>query len=159
MSASPCPYCRQRITIILPYFSDDEKNSAEPADAETRSKIRTDVYTYNRRYSGETRSVIEQIRDKMIEQIRDLPMLLRDLGEMIEQIRDLPMLLRDLGVYLFSGEGLHLAFQLSEIALALAVFGLIGLLDEFFICLLISMFLTFFFRQIVLALAVFGLAR
>ena len=144
MSASPCPYCRQRITIILPYFSDDEKNSAEPADAETRSKIRTDVYTYNRRYSGETRSVIEQIRD---------------LGEMIEQIRDLPMLLRDLGVYLFSGEGLHLAFQLSVVVLALAVFGLIGLLDDFFIFLLISMFLTFFFRQIVLALAVFGLAR
>ena len=138
MSASPCPYCRQRITIILPYFSDDEKNSAEPADAETRSKIRTDVYTYNRRYSGETRSVIEQIRD-------------------------LPMLLRHLGVYLFSGEGLHLAFQLRVVVLALfwlvyllspldllpeAVFGLIGLLDDFFIFLLISMYLTFFFRQI-----------
>ena len=91
----------------------------------------------------------------MIEQIRDRSYL----GEIIEQIRDLPMLLRHLGFYLFSGEGLHLAFQLSVVVLALAVFGLIGLLDVFFIFLLISMFLTFFFRQIVLALAVFGLAR
>lgn len=138
LTASPCPYCRQRITIILPYFSDAEKNSAEPADAEIRDQIKKDVYTYNRRYSGEPRSLVEQVRD-------------------------LPMLLRHLVVYLFSGEGLHLAFQLRVGVLAVvwivyllspldllpeAVFGLIGLLDDLVIFLLISMYLTFFFRQI-----------
>ena len=73
------------------------------------------------------------------------------------------MLLRHLVVYLFSGEGLHLAFQLRVGVLAVvwivyllspldllpeAVFGLIGLLDDLVIFLLISMYLTFFFRQI-----------
>ena len=29
LSAIPCPYCRQRITLLLPYFSTDEKNTAE----------------------------------------------------------------------------------------------------------------------------------
>ena len=82
---------------------------------------------------------------------------------MVEQVRDLPMLLRHLVVYLFSGEGLHLAFQLRVGVLAVvwivyllspldllpeAVFGLIGLLDDLVIFLLISMYLTFFFRQI-----------
>jgi len=138
LSAIPCPYCRQRITIILPYFSDSEKTSAEPDDVETRDKIKLEVYTYNRRYSGEPRSVVEHVRD-------------------------LPMLLRHLVVYLFSGEGLHFAFQLRVYALALvwivyllspldllpeAMFGLIGLLDDLVIFLLISMYLTFFFRQI-----------
>eukprot|EP00092_Neocalanus_flemingeri_P035788 GFUD01038968.1.p1 GENE.GFUD01038968.1~~GFUD01038968.1.p1 ORF type:complete len:249 (-),score=41.19 GFUD01038968.1:131-877(-) len=138
LTPSPCPYCRQSITIILPYFSDGEKNSAEPADGETCSKILTDVYTYNRRYSGDPRSIVEQVRD-------------------------LPMLLRHLVIYLFSGDGLHLAFQLRVGVLAVvwvvyllspldllpeAVFGLIGLLDDLVIFLLISMYLTFFFRQI-----------
>jgi len=138
LSAIPCPYCRQRITIILPYFSDPEKNSAEPSDVEIRDKIKTDVYTYNRRYSGEPRSVVEQVRD-------------------------LPMLLRHLVAYLFTGEGLHLAFQLRVYVLAAfclvyllspldllpeAVFGLLGLLDDLFVFLLISLYLTFFFRQI-----------
>ena len=146
MSAIPCPYCRQRITIILPYFSDAEKNSAEPNDVETRDKIKTDVYTYNRRYSGEPRSVVEQVRD-------------------------LPMLLRHLVVYLFSGEGLHFAYQLRVLVLALfwivyllspldllpeAVFGLIGLLDDLVIFLLISMYLTFLFRQIMSNMGVPG---
>ena len=146
LAAIPCPYCRQRITIILPYFSDPEKNSAEPADAEIRDKVKTDVYTYNRRYSGEPRSVVEQVRD-------------------------LPMLLRHLVVYLFSGEGLHLAFQLRVGVLAVvwlvyllspldllpeAVFGLIGLIDDLVIFLLISMYLTFFFRQIMSNMGVAG---
>lgn len=143
-SACPCPYCRQRITIILPYFSAVEKNSADLAEIETRDKILKDVYTYNRRHSGEPRSIAEQVRD-------------------------LPMLLRHLIVYLFSGEGLHLAFQLRVGVLIMvwliyllspldllpeAVFGLIGLLDDLLIFVLISMYLTFFFRQIMSNMAV-----
>ena len=104
------------------------------------------MYTYNRRHSGEPRSIAEQVRD-------------------------LPMLLRHLIVYLFSGEGLHLAFQLRVGVGVLimvwliyllspldllpeAVFGLIGLLDDLLIFVLISMYLTFFFRQIMSNMAV-----
>merc|ERR1712179_106083 len=100
------------ITILLPYFSQEERDSADLTEIETR---------------------------------------------------DLPVLLRHLVHYLFSGEGLHLAFQLRVAVLAAmwllyllspldlipeAVFGLVGLLDDLVIFLLIAMYLTFFFRQI-----------
>jgi RING finger protein 170 len=137
LQATTCPYCRQRITIILPYFSQEERDSADVAEIETRSGLLTEVHTYNRRYSGEPRTLLEMIRD-------------------------LPVLLRHLVHYLFSGDGLHLAFQLRVAILAAvwllyllspldlipeAVFGLVGLLDDLVIFLL-AMYLTFFFRQI-----------
>ena len=83
---------------------------------------------------------------------------------MLEQLYDLPMLLRHLLLYLFSGEGLHLAFQLRVAVLSVfwllyfvspldlipeALFGLVGLLDDLVIFLLVSMYLTFFFRQVI----------
>jgi len=88
LQATACPYCRQRITIILPYFSQEERDSADLGEIEQRNNLLTEVHTYNRRYSGEPRTLLEMIRD-------------------------LPVLLRHLVHYLLSGEGLHLAFQLS----------------------------------------------
>ena len=49
----------------------EERDSADPEDAEKREKILSELSTYNRRYSGEPRSVMEHLRD--------LPMLLRHL--------------------------------------------------------------------------------
>ena len=63
LAATQCPYCRQRITIILPYFSDSENNSADITEVETREKIKKEVHMYNRRYSGEPRSFVEQVRE------------------------------------------------------------------------------------------------
>jgi len=138
LQATSCPYCRQRITIVLPYFSQEERDTAEVEEIEARSRLLQEVHTYNRRYSGEPRTLVETIRD-------------------------LPVLLRHLVHHLLSGEGLHLAFQLRVAVLAAmwllyllspldlipeAVFGLVGLLDDLVIFLLISMYLTFFFRQI-----------
>lgn len=138
LAATACPYCRQRITILLPYFSQEERDSADLTEIETRNSILNEVHTYNRRYSGEPRTLVEVIRD-------------------------LPVLLRHLVHYLFSGDGLHLAFQLRVAVLAAiwlvyllspldlipeAVFGLVGLLDDLVVFLLIAMYLTFFFRQI-----------
>jgi len=138
LAATQCPYCRQRITIILPYFSDSENNSADITEVETREKIKKEVHMYNRRYSGEPRSFVEQVRD-------------------------LPMLMRHLIAYMFSGEGLHLAFQLRVGVLVMvwllyllspldllpeAVFGVVGLLDDLVIFFFISMYLAFFFRQL-----------
>ena len=150
LQATSCPYCRQRITIILPYFSQEERDTADIAEVGSRNDLLTEMHTYNRRYSGEPRS---------------LP----------EMIRDLPVLLRHLVHYLISGEGFHLAFQLRVVFLAAmwllyllspldlipeAVFGIVGchysvrllillqvgLLDDLVIFILISMYLTFFFR-------------
>ena len=121
LSAMPCPYCRQRITILLPYFSTDEKNTAEPSELETRTAVLSQVYNYNRRFSGEPRTLMEQLVD-------------------------LPVLLRHLWIYLWSGEG-HFAFQLRIVLLGI-MWLVIGLLDDFFIFLIIVMHLAYFFRQI-----------
>ena len=139
LSAMSCPYCRQRITLLLPYFSEDERNTAEPGEIEVRSKVITELNQYNRRFSGEPRSLMEHIRD-------------------------LPVLLRHLWSHIWSGEGLHFAFQLRVAVLGLiwiayflspldllpeALFGLIGLLDDLLVFIMISMHLAYFFRQVV----------
>ena len=78
--------------VSLPYFSTDEKNTAEPSELETRTAVLSQVYNYNRRFSGEPRTLMEQLVD-------------------------LPVLLRHLWTYLWSGEGLHFAFQLRIVLL------------------------------------------
>jgi len=139
LQAALCPYCRQRLTLMLPYFSQEERDSADLELIDRREKTLSEVLQYNRRHSGEPRSLMEQLYD-------------------------LPMLLRHLLLYIFSGEGLHLAFQLRVAVLACfwllyfvspldlipeALFGLVGLLDDLVIFLLVSMYLTFFFRQVI----------
>ena len=134
-----CPYCRQRITILLTYFSEDERNTAEPREIETRARILEEAGQYNRRFSGESRSLTEHLRD-------------------------LPVLLRHLWSALWTGEGLQTAFQIRVVVLLFvwlayflspldllpeALFGIIGLLDDLFLMILISVYLSYFFRRIV----------
>ena len=69
--AISCPYCRQRITLMLPYFTQEENNAVDPALAGDRRRLVKEMKGYNQRNSGEPRSVMEQMRD--------LPMLLRHL--------------------------------------------------------------------------------
>ena len=138
LTAMPCPYCRQRITMLLPFFSDDERNTAEPPEIATRTAVLAELSIYNRRFSGEPRSLMEHLVD-------------------------LPVLMRHLWAYFWSGQGLHFAFQLRVVLLGImwllyllspldllpeAVFGIIGLVDDLFIFLMISMHLAYFFRQI-----------
>ena len=107
--------------VSLPYFSTDEKNTAEPSELETRTAVLSQVYNYNRRFSGEPRTLMEQLVD-------------------------LPVLLNHLWTYFWSGEG-HFAFQLRIVLLGI-MWLVIGLLDDFFIFLIIVMHLAYFFRQI-----------
>ena len=82
----------------------------------------------------------------------------------MEHIRDLPVLLRHLWSHIWSGEGLHFAFQLWMAILGLiwiayflspldllpeALFGPIGLLDDLLVFIMMSMHLAYFFRQVV----------
>lgn len=47
-----CPYCRQRMTVLLIYFSDIERNAANLDEIERRNQFITSIRAYNRRYSG-----------------------------------------------------------------------------------------------------------
>jgi hypothetical protein len=52
LTAPACPYCRQRVTILLPFFSETEKHSAELEIVEKRVDLLTQIKTYNNRFSG-----------------------------------------------------------------------------------------------------------
>ena len=47
-----CPYCRQRMTMLLLYFSESERNSAELEMVDGRNQIISTVRSYNRRFTG-----------------------------------------------------------------------------------------------------------
>ena len=69
LRAPSCPYCRQRMTLLIPFFSDAERNSADPGDQRDMDETLDKIGVFNRRYSNLPRSFLEQLRD--------LPMLLR----------------------------------------------------------------------------------
>ena len=84
----------------------EERDSADLEEIEQRNALLREVHTYNRRYSGEPRTLLEMLRSWKIR----IKLSFLFLNKSI--VRDLPVLLRHLVHYLFSGEGLHLAFQL-----------------------------------------------
>lgn len=47
-----CPYCRQRITVLLLYFSEAERKSTDLELIEQRNQLITSIKAYNRRFSG-----------------------------------------------------------------------------------------------------------
>ena len=54
LSTPTCPYCRQRMTVLLPFFSDIETNAADldVATVERRQKLYDNIRSYNRLFSG-----------------------------------------------------------------------------------------------------------
>jgi len=141
LSTPTCPYCRQRMTVLLPFFSDIETNAADldVATVERRQKIYDNIRSYNRLFSGEPRSIAEHIAD-------------------------LPMLLRHLWRYFWSGEGIELIFRLRIVMfLAMAVvyvllpfdllpevvFGVLGLLDDILVFVLILIYVAVVFRRVI----------
>ena len=52
-----CPYCRQRMNLLLLYFSESERNSAELDVIDRRNQIIASVRSYNRRFSGKLHNI------------------------------------------------------------------------------------------------------
>ena len=54
METPSCPYCRQKMNMILPYFSQTElTDDSDVTVAATRAEILDKIRQYNRFYSGE----------------------------------------------------------------------------------------------------------
>lgn len=134
-----CPYCRQRMTVLLLYFSENERNTADLEEIERRNVLIGSVRDYNRRFSGEPRSLVEHLRD-------------------------LPVLLRHLGAFIWSGEGISWLFRLRIFILGAmaviyllspfdivpeAVFGVIGILDDIIILALFLLYAGILYRNFV----------
>ncbi len=52
LSPPSCPYCRQRVTMILPYFSQEERDAADLTVVEGRGNVLNQIREFNRRFSG-----------------------------------------------------------------------------------------------------------
>jgi len=86
-NCSVCPYCRQRVTLILPHFSEAERGSGDPELSTSRNTILDKISDYNRKVSGKNDLKWNIIFHHQIywdilgaprslsEQLRDLPVL------------------------------------------------------------------------------------
>ena len=53
LRAPSCPYCRQRVTVLLPFFTEEERGAAELDRLRVRNEVVDKVKEFNRRFSGE----------------------------------------------------------------------------------------------------------
>ncbi|GAB1601562.1 E3 ubiquitin-protein ligase RNF170-like [Argonauta hians] len=130
-----CPVCRQNVTLLLQYFTEEETSSSS-AD---RANILNQIHEYNRRFSGAPRSIMDYMND-------------------------LPTLLRRMLAELFSPNGLMIIFRLRITICAIfgicyllfpqdiipeTVFGLFGLLDDVFVLSLVVFYISIAYRELV----------
>lgn len=52
LSSPLCPYCRQRWTLLVPFFSESEHSTADLEEIEQRNHILNYINDFNRRFSG-----------------------------------------------------------------------------------------------------------
>ena len=129
-----CPYCRQKMNLILPYFTDEEHQSEA---SEAKTQVLQNVMQYNRVYSGQPRSIVEHITD-------------------------LPMLFRRFIRYLATYEGLTFVMSVRIVPFILmttiyalspldivpeAALGIIGLLDDVVILMMCLFYVITLYRN------------
>lgn len=146
-----CPVCRQQVTLLLCCFqfrpdasstssstSDVTSQSSTPLPSETdRQRVLRDINDYNRRYSGEPRPWLDYIRD--------LPTLLRHVSNEFFTLGGLMYMLRIRIVFCFIAAIMYLVSPLDIIPEA--VFGLLGLLDDFLVILVIALYVSIIYRR------------
>eukprot|EP00096_Caligus_rogercresseyi_P012896 TRINITY_DN5562_c0_g1_i1.p1 TRINITY_DN5562_c0_g1~~TRINITY_DN5562_c0_g1_i1.p1 ORF type:complete len:236 (+),score=8.40 TRINITY_DN5562_c0_g1_i1:298-1005(+) len=141
LSTPTCPYCRQRITMILLYFTSEESRNSLP---DTESKQREDliqrVKSYNRSYSNGPRSVLEHIRD--------FPILARRLWNMFWDYPDHTTLYFRFRVLI--PNVITMIYLLSPFDIIPEfLFGIFGLFDDVFIILCGGFYAVNLYRSLV----------
>ncbi|XP_015705019.1 E3 ubiquitin-protein ligase RNF170 isoform X1 [Coturnix japonica] len=130
LGAIRCPICRQTVTLFLPLFSEDQQGATQ---------VLQDVNDYNRRFSGQPRSIMERIMD--------LPTLLRHAFREMFSVGDLFWIFRIRIFLCLFGAFLYLASPLDFLPEAL--FGILGFLDDFFVIFLLLIHISIMYREVV----------
>ncbi|KFP59372.1 E3 ubiquitin-protein ligase RNF170, partial [Cariama cristata] len=130
LGAIRCPICRQTVTLFLPLFGEDEQDAAQ---------VFQDVNDYNRRFSGQPRSIMERIMD--------LPTLLRHAFREMFSVGGLFWMFRIRIFLCLLGALLYLASPLDFLPEAL--FGILGFLDDFFVIFLLLIYISIMYREVV----------
>ncbi|OXB72841.1 UNVERIFIED_CONTAM: hypothetical protein H355_012631 [Colinus virginianus] len=130
LGAIRCPICRQTVTLFLPLFSEDQQGAIE---------VLQDVNDYNRRFSGQPRSIMERIMD--------LPTLLRHAFREMFSVGGLFWMFRIRIFLCLFGAFLYLASPLDFLPEAL--FGILGFLDDFFVIFLLLIYISIMYREVI----------
>ncbi|NXX46298.1 RN170 ligase, partial [Tricholaema leucomelas] len=130
LGAIRCPICRQTVTLFLPLFGEDQRDATQ---------VLQDVNDYNRRFSGQPRSIMERIMD--------LPTLLRHAFREMFSVGGLFWMFRIRIFLCLLGALLYLASPLDFLPEAL--FGILGFLDDFFVIFLLLIYISIMYREVV----------
>ncbi|KAH0628424.1 hypothetical protein JD844_009573 [Phrynosoma platyrhinos] len=130
LGAIHCPICRQTVTLFLPLFSEGQEDAVQ---------VLQDVSDYNRRFSGQPRSIMERIMD--------LPTLLRHAFREMFSVGGLFWMFRIRIFLCLLGALLYLASPLDFLPEAL--FGILGFLDDFFVVFLLLIYISIMYREVV----------
>lgn len=139
LGAVRCPVCRQQVTLMLHCYTEAEQNSVELEDVEERTLLDNEINHYNRRFSGEPRPWLDYIRD--------LPMLLRHLWNEFFSVGGLMYMFRIRIILCFFAACMYLISPLDIIPEA--IFGILGLFDDIFVVLLLTIYVSIIYRRFV----------
>ncbi|NWR20579.1 RN170 ligase, partial [Emberiza fucata] len=120
----------ETVTLFLPLFGEDQQGAAQ---------VFQDVNDYNRRFSGQPRSIMERIMD--------LPTLLRHAFREMFSVGGLFWMFRIRIFLCLIGALLYLASPLDFLPEAL--FGILGFLDDFFVIFLLLIYISIMYREVV----------
>jgi len=137
LGAVRCAVCRQQVTILFQLFTENELNTAELQEVETRNNLQREINYYNRRFSGEPRPYMDYIRD--------LPTMSRHLWNEFFSVGGLVYMFRIRIVLCLLAGVIYLVSPLDIIPEA--VFGLLGFLDDVFVFLLLAIYLSILYRR------------
>ncbi|MEE6509202.1 hypothetical protein FKM82_024922, partial [Ascaphus truei] len=131
LGAISCPICRQTVTLLFPMFEENQQQDA--------LEVFQEVNGYNRRFSGQPRSLMERIMD--------LPTLLRHAFREMFSVGGLFWMFRIRIALCLLGAFFYLVSPLDIIPEAL--FGILGFLDDFFVLFLLLIYISIMYREVV----------
>ncbi|XP_073407444.1 E3 ubiquitin-protein ligase RNF170 [Dendrobates tinctorius] len=131
LGAISCPICRQTVTLLFPVFQASEEQDAQ--------EILQEVNSYNRRFSGQPRSLMDRILD--------LPTLLRHAFREMFSVGGLFRMFRIRIVLCLLGALFYLVSPLDIIPEAL--FGILGFMDDLFVIFLLLIYISIMYREVV----------
>ncbi|XP_069693061.1 E3 ubiquitin-protein ligase RNF170-like [Periplaneta americana] len=140
MERIDCPICRQLVSILFILFSETELQAplASLIGSEARQLYEM-VYEYNRRFSGEPRSILEMVRD--------WPTLMRHLWNEFFSVGGLVLMFRIRVVLCFTAALMYLFLPIDVIPES--VFGVLGLLDDMFVFFLLAIYVSIIYRRVI----------
>uniref|UniRef100_A0A8C1YF45 E3 ubiquitin-protein ligase RNF170 n=1 Tax=Cyprinus carpio TaxID=7962 RepID=A0A8C1YF45_CYPCA len=138
LGAINCPICRQTVTLLFPLFRDTGGAQTQDGQVEPALILR-DIQDYNRRFSGQPRSLLDRLLD--------VPTLLRHAFREMFSVGGLFWMFRIRILLCVLGALTYLASPLDFIPEG--VVGLLGFMDDFFVILLLFIYISIMYREVV----------